>query len=63
MCCSRPRSPRASLMIIVRSIWLSASSAPSMIGIAHRWETLSTMIIPTVPLRPLTRLRAIGLGV
>jgi hypothetical protein len=32
-------------------------------GTAKRWDMLSMMMSPTVPLRPLIRLRAIGFGV
>ena len=45
-----------------RSTSLRAASAPSMAGTAKRWDMLSMMIMPTMPLRPLIRLRAMGLG-
>jgi hypothetical protein len=61
--CRRPASPRASVIIIDSSISLRAASAPSVIGTAKRCAIESMMIRPTVPLRPLMRLRAIGLGV
>ena len=59
----RAGSPRASQVIMDRSISPSAASAPSITGTAKRCDMLSAMTKPTVLVRPVIRPRAIGFGV
>ena len=59
----RAWSPRASHVIIDRSIAPRAVSAPSITGAANRWVMLSAMMNPTVLVLPVIRPRATGFGV
>ena len=59
----RAWSPRASHVIIERSIAPRALSAPSITGAANRWVMLSAMMNPTVLVLPVIKPRATRLGV